>query len=122
MFGNETPRLLGAVMFPRVDWERMRTLGQAVGAFAKSTFRLLGALCTSGFGALLIAGSVVMVRLPDSLLLQQAVANAARRHEALPQSALAERDLDLVIMAIGAVILFLGLHAIETWWRGTSKE
>ena len=104
--------------FTAIDRERVRGAWLASVNVLNSAANLLGAAAVAGVGGLMISISVSMVRRPDAALLQQAMEKAAHS----PPSPLEERDIYLGFMLAGAVILIMGLRAIEKWWRGTSPK
>lgn len=97
-------------------------VGRAISSALIYAFGLLCALSSTAVGALMISLCVVTVRLPDALLLQQALEDAARRHQALVSPTFAERDFYLVMLAIGGVFLCVGLRSIETWLKSVFEK
>ena len=108
--------------YASIDRERVLSAARVVVSVGQSAARLLGALAYFVLGALGIAASVLSLREPDSLLLQQAVDDAVQQHEPLPESAPVLRDHWLLALAAATVCLLMSINSIRAWWRGTPKR
>jgi hypothetical protein len=93
---------------------RLNIAGRAAWTGVKSAGNLLvaGGIAVAGVGG--VCGAVHAVRLPDSVLLEQAKESAQAM--AAP-SAATQRDMYLMLLAVCAAMALGGIWSLYAWWR-----
>jgi hypothetical protein len=94
---------------------RIEQAGRTAWIGLKSATNLAGAVAITAAGGAAGFYGLERVRLPDPVLLQRAK-ESARAMAAVAPSAIAERDMYLMVLAVGAAFVLGGIWSLYAWW------
>jgi len=100
--------------------KRVRLAGRLALRGVKSAGQFAGGVAMLAIGGFSALTGLHGVRLPDSVLLQKAIASAAIPPP--PPSALDERDMFIMMAVVGVLVLACAVFWLNEWWKNPTAK